>query len=179
MLSRSLTPWLTPWVPGRYFPREMRPLKPPWLTILSQVAIFHAKCVKSAYAQCVSLLGDVLFRRVFDGARLAHAARNLLSDATEQKREGEVMAASILKDRLYASEDSNIRACNIVRQQRFLTGVLARLASSPGPVEDEMGQFVAAITSPDHVWIQVLSTGPCRAHIVWAQISDLSIYLSI
>ena len=32
----------------------------------SQAAIFHAKCLKSRYLQCVSLVGDVLFRRVGD-----------------------------------------------------------------------------------------------------------------
>ena len=93
---------------------------------------------------------------IFTPERLAVAANNLLNDVPEIKREGDVIAQCGLREKLYASSGSNHRACNLLRQQRFLTNIVARLQSSPSEVVSEIQAMRAVLTREGGMMIQVV-----------------------
>ena len=107
------------------------------------------------YRKAVQLVREQTCDSVFSPERLAVAANNLLNDVPEKKREGDVMAQSGLRERLYGS-GSNHRACNVLRQQPFLTRVVARLQSAPDEVVAEMEAMRRVLTREGAIMIQIV-----------------------
>ena len=124
----------------------------------SQVVVFSLKSQGGVarYSKAVQLAREVLCDSVFTHERLAIAANNLLNDIPETKREGEFVAQSGLREKLYRKDGSNHRACNLVRQQRFLSKLVARLESEPASVVEEMEAMRAALVSPGAIMMQVI-----------------------
>jgi len=93
---------------------------------------------------------------VFTASRLGVAANNLLNDIPDTKRQGDLMAQCGLRETVYGEGGSNHRACNLVRQQRFLTKVVARLESEPAKVIAEMQAMRAVLTGEGRMMCQVV-----------------------
>jgi len=125
---------------------------------LAQVVILSLKCQGGAarFAKAVRLAREIVCDSVFTAERLAIAANNLLNDIPETKREGELVAQCGLRETLYRKEGSNHRACNVVRQHRFLTRLVARLESEPDAVVAEIEAMRASLTPPGGIMLQVV-----------------------
>ena len=125
---------------------------------LAQVVILSLKSQGGAarFAKAVRLAREIVCDSVFTAERLAIAANNLLNDIPETKREGELVAQCGLRETLYRKEGSNHRACNVVRQHRFLTRLVARLESEPDAVVAEIEAMRASLTPPGGIMLQVV-----------------------
>jgi len=126
----------------------------------SQVAIFSMKVrnTQGHYLEAISLLRDVLVNSTFEAERLRVAAKNLLADVSEMKREGEVICQALLRERMYG-EGSNHHACNLIRQHRFLSATLEALGEEDGcaRVLSELSGLRAILTDPSNLFCQVVA----------------------
>jgi Zn-dependent M16 (insulinase) family peptidase len=123
----------------------------------SQIVVLSLKSEAgvSRYCKAVSLTKEIACDTVFTPERLAVAANNLLNDVPEKKREGEYIALSALREVMYGP-GSNHRACNLMRQQRFLTSLLTRLESDGDGVVGEMEAMRRVLTAPGGMMVQVI-----------------------
>ena len=78
---------------------------------------------------------------------------------------------------MYGEGGSNHRACNLVRQQRFLTKVVARLESEPAKVIAEMQAMRAVLTGELTHTIALLCVG--RARVSMCVILSLRVILCL
>ena len=124
----------------------------------SQMMVMSFKSQRGAerFRKTVQLAREITFDSVFTPDRLAVAANNLLNDVSERKREGEMIAQAGLREMLYCKSSSNHCACNLVRQTRFLSSVVARLQTEADVVVAEMEALRAALTTAGTIMLQVV-----------------------
>eukprot|EP00735_Rhodelphis_limneticus_P001237 TRINITY_DN1181_c0_g1::TRINITY_DN1181_c0_g1_i1::g.17267::m.17267 TRINITY_DN1181_c0_g1::TRINITY_DN1181_c0_g1_i1::g.17267 ORF type:complete len:1164 (-),score=310.45,sp/P48053/YPD1_CAEEL/31.93/2e-112,sp/P48053/YPD1_CAEEL/26.11/5e-15,Peptidase_M16_C/PF05193.16/1.7e-15,Peptidase_M16_C/PF05193.16/29,Peptidase_M16_C/PF05193.16/3.4e+03,Peptidase_M16/PF00675.15/7.9e-09 TRINITY_DN1181_c0_g1_i1:232-3723(-) len=118
---------------------------------LAQVSV---KCEGARYMRAVQWVRDILWRTRLDAAHLKVAASKLLNDVGRAKRDGFLMARSMLRTCCFKPE-SCFGVTNVFKQQAFLTEVLRRLDAEPEAVLSELSQFRSHLTAPENVKVHI------------------------
>uniref|UniRef100_T1IR04 Presequence protease, mitochondrial n=1 Tax=Strigamia maritima TaxID=126957 RepID=T1IR04_STRMM len=104
------------------------------------------------YKKGVQWLRELLYFTQFKPDRLKIVANRMLNSISNLKRQGETINRCILTDMSYDT-DSNNFACNVLRQQTFLSLLLLKLDSDPDEIVSDLNTLRALITDPEKITI--------------------------
>lgn len=120
-----------------------------------ELLVVKAKMENAKFARGVEWLADVVLRSVFEPERIRIAAAKIQGDVAAEKREGLTMVASLAQDRTFAAT-STAHAVNLVRQDRLLSDMLARLdAGDSSDLVARLQAAAAALTAAPGLRVHV------------------------
>lgn len=86
------------------------------------------------YEKGVQWIRELLYDTELTSDRLKIIAAKMINDVAQAKRKESKVVGDLMKGLLY-NKDSNHYACNMLRQQKFLTNILERLSTEKGQKE--------------------------------------------
>lgn len=92
----------------------------------SQTAILMIKTDYKKYIRGIQWMIDLLNHTEFTDERVRVITAKIANTVAQAKRHGNPVSKDLLKA-IYYSEDSNVRKCSMIHQQRFLTALLEKL----------------------------------------------------
>ncbi|XP_033646112.1 uncharacterized protein C05D11.1-like [Asterias rubens] len=120
----------------------------------SQVAFIEMKVEIEKYKRGVQWLQELLYQTQFVAERLKIVASKMMNDVARLKRDGRTIAVAALKE-LNFIEGSNFYVASMMRQHKFLSGMVTRLDKDPEGVIKEVNELRDLLTSPSNLRIHM------------------------
>lgn len=129
----------------------------------------------ASFDQLIQWTQDLIFNSVFTKERLRVAAKRLLSEMPRRKNEGNLVVKSSLLHVAY-NETSSHHACQFLRQQLFLKGLVSELdksEESAALVISRFNEFRSQITALNNIRVHVTCDVMQHSNLVRALASKL------
>lgn len=112
----------------------------------------HMQVSREKYVKGIELIGELLYHTTFTTERIKVCATKLVNEIAQFKRDGNSIAKEIMRAMCY-HEDSNVRACSLLKQSKFLTGILIQMEQSEfaADVIAKLNKTRAIITLPENI----------------------------
>ena len=106
------------------------------------------------YERAVKWFHELLYRTVFDVARIKTVATRLASDISQYKRSAGKVLTATTKTLIY-KQDSNQWASNFMRQGRFLAKLLKELKENPHQVQKQITHIRDQLTQAKNMFVHI------------------------
>ncbi|RZF32151.1 hypothetical protein LSTR_LSTR004014 [Laodelphax striatellus] len=122
----------------------------------SHTAFLSLQVEPEKYVRGIQWLRELLYQLVISEERISIIAQKLINDASQVKRNGNLLVKELMKGLVY-NDSSNHYAVSVLRQDAFLNSIVKRLATADGAsaVKKEIESVLKTITNPDNVVIHV------------------------
>uniref|UniRef100_A0A2M4A8X6 Putative zn2+-dependent endopeptidase insulinase superfamily protein n=1 Tax=Anopheles triannulatus TaxID=58253 RepID=A0A2M4A8X6_9DIPT len=119
-------------------------------------ATLHMQVVREKYVKGVELIGDLLYRTTFTPERIKVCATKLVNEVAQLKREGNSIAKEVMRAMRYR-DDCNVRTCSLLKQSKFLTGLLLQMEQSEcaADIIANLYKTRAVITLPENTTLHM------------------------
>lgn len=119
-----------------------------------QAVLISLKVQCEKYHRGVQWLKEILYQIQFTEERLKIAATKFINDVPMLKRHGAAVARTVLYNLIY-SKECNIHVNGMLRQHKFLTGLLSQLETDPSSVINKMEKLRSLLTKADNLCVHV------------------------
>ncbi|XP_050092688.1 uncharacterized protein C05D11.1-like isoform X2 [Anopheles aquasalis] len=129
-------------------------------------ATLHMQVVREKYVKGIELIGELLYHSTFTTERIKVCATKLVNEIAQLKREGNSIAKEIMRAMRY-HEDSNVRTCSLLKQSKFLTGILIQMERSEfaADVIAKLNKTRAIITLPQNTSLHMAADWQAMEHL--------------
>lgn len=120
------------------------------------VAYLNMQVVREKYELGVNWIAELLHKTEFVVDRIKVCASKMVNDVAQSRREGHSIVKDLLKA-IYYEKDSNVRLSSLLKQQKFLTGILEQLNSDveAQTVIDNLNKVREIITRPENLGLHL------------------------
>lgn len=119
-----------------------------------QTVLISLKVQCEKYHKGIQWLKEILYQVQFTEERLKIAATKFINDVPMLKRHGAAVARTVLYNLIY-SKDCNIHVNGMLRQHKFLTGLLVQLESDPSSVINKLEKLRTLLTKADNLCVHM------------------------
>ncbi|XP_049547203.1 uncharacterized protein C05D11.1-like [Anopheles darlingi] len=149
-------------------------------------ALLHMQVVREKYVKGIELIGELLYSTVFTTERIKVCATKLVNEVAHLKRDGSSIAKELMRAMRY-QEDSNVRTCSLIKQSKFLTGLLLQM-EQPEFVADviaKLNKTRAVITLAENTTVHIAADWHAMAGLgidlnqPWKQLAKATATLEI
>lgn len=109
------------------------------------------------YNRCAQWITEILNQTQFTTDRIRVTAAKMANDVAQAKRNGNSIARTLLKS-IYYKPESNVQLVSLVRQQKFLNGIIEKLDSGDEGAQsviDDLNRVRGILTSGTNVSLHI------------------------
>jgi len=114
--------------------------------------VIEAQAERSKFAETIEFLRDAINYPFLTEKKVNTTAVNILNLIPSLRLSATDVVRS-LSDGLYFNNESNIHHTSILRQKRFLEGVLEQIKTEPGEIINELYETISVLVRPENVFL--------------------------